>query len=285
MKKIREKLRLPWLEALLAFLSAVLGLFAGKLIEAIVPPLFQPSNLPYIAFCLISVMFLADVIYSVTLWRSTRQHIAEVANHTNDLAIAVGHRVKTVPYSQGYKELEKRIRTAKKEILILTEYVNIFNWESGKPIWDTERLNSPQRKSFYTSLQKKLNRERGRGTFRFVKIVQIPEQHRLEEMLAYDTLYAKNCKFVVNIAQTEPEFASLRVCGMIFSNSIILIDESFAHISFDVRKPDESEVDAPFVMLIDGPNSESIKNLLKLYRRVEANSTLVTRIEQTPLHT
>jgi hypothetical protein len=285
MKNIREKLHSPWLEALLAFLSAVLGLFAGKLIEAIVPPLFQPSNLPYIAFCLISVMFLADVIYSVTLWRSARQHIAEVADHTNDLAVAVGHRVKTVSYSQGYKELEKTIRAAKKEILILTEYANIFDWEGGKQIWDPERLNSPQRESFYTTLQKKLNRERGKGKLRFVQIVQIPEQHRIEEMLPYDTLYAKNCKFIVNIAQAEPEFASLRVCGMIFSNSIILIDESFAHISFDVRKPDESEVDAPFVMLIEDPNSEAIKNLLKLYRRVEASSTLVTRIEQISPHT
>jgi hypothetical protein len=50
MKKVRKKLHSPWLEALLAFLSAVLGLFAGKLLDAIVPPLFQPSNLPYIAF-------------------------------------------------------------------------------------------------------------------------------------------------------------------------------------------------------------------------------------------
>jgi len=223
-------------------------------------------------------MFFANVIYSVTMWRSTRQHIVRVADCITDLATAIGHRVRTVTHSQGYRQLEKRIRAAQKEILILTEYVDIFDWDRGKQLWDPNRLNSPHRRSFYATLQKKLNSERGKGTFRFVKIVQVAEQHRLGEMLAHDPIYAENCRFIVNLAKTEPEFASLRVSGRVFSNSIILIDRSFVHISFDIHRPDESVVDAPFVMLIDDPKSEAIKNLLRLYQRVEANSTLVTQI-------
>lgn len=187
----------------------------------------------------------------------------------------IGHRVKTLPYSEGYIELQKKILNAKKEILILTQYLNIFDWENGIPKWDTERRNSPHRKAFYCSLQSKLKIEKGNTNFKFVKIVQIPKGHKLQEMLLYDQFYAENCKFIIEIAKNEPEFACLRKSGMSFGNSIILIDGSFAHISFDIQDPDVYEVNAPCVLLIDDPNSEAIKHLIKLYRKVEANSKKV----------
>jgi hypothetical protein len=279
MKIFRNKARSsPWLDVLLAIFSAVLGLFAGSLLQAIAPPLFQVSNLPYIAFALISVMFLLNVVYSVTLWRSTREQVTRISDYTGDLAIAIGHRVKTVSYEQGYKELQKRIRAAEKEVLILTQYMNIFDWEHGKQLWDSGRLNNPQRKAFFATLRAKLDSEKGKGTLKFVQIVQIPGVHKLEEMLVHDPIYADNCKFVVSITKAEPEFASLRVSRMAFSNSVILIDGEFAHISFDIHNISDSEVDAPFVMLIDDPKSDALQNLIRLYRRIEANSSLVTHI-------
>jgi hypothetical protein len=269
MKKIRAKLKTPWLEGFLAVISAVIGLFAGKFIEAIVPPIFQLSNLPYVAFILIAVLFLTDVAYTIILWRSTQNYVADVESYTHDLAIGLGHRVKTIPYAQGYDELLKRIESAEIEILILTEYVNIFDWENQKPIWHPERLNSPNRKAFYETLQKKIAIERENDTkFEFSMIVQIPENHLLSEMLPHDKLYKENCEFVVNIADKEPERARLKVTNLVFNNSIILIDHSFAHISFDVRNLDNS-FESPFVMLIDDPKSDALKNLVKLYKRVE----------------
>ena len=62
MNKTLKKLHSPWLEAMLVFISSVIGLFIGKFIEAIFPPLFQLSNLPYIAFILIAILFLANAI-------------------------------------------------------------------------------------------------------------------------------------------------------------------------------------------------------------------------------
>lgn len=280
MKKIREKLTTPWVKALLSLVSLIIGLFAGKFLEVIVPPLFQPSNFPYIAYFLISFLFLIDVIYSITLWSSTQQHVADINEYTQDLAAGLGHRVKTIAYSQGYDELIKRIERAESEILILTEYVNIFDWENCKPIWDAERINSPERKQFYDTLQKKVTSEReDRNPFTFVKIVQIPEGHKLAEMLAHDDLYRKNCEFMLDIAKEEPEFARIKVTKMMFNNSVILIDKSFAHISFDVKGHDDSSVEAPFVMLIEDPKSDALMNLLKLYKRIEQRSTLLTRAD------
>ena len=269
MKKIRGNLQAPWLEAFLASISAVIGLFAGKFLEAIVPPIFQLSNLPYVAFILIAVLFLTDVAYTITLWRSTKNYVADVESYTHDLAIGVGHRVKTIPYSQGYDELIKRIESAEEEILILTEYVNIFDWENKKPIWHPERLNSSHRKAFYETLQKKISTEQAKDTkFEFFMIVQIPDNHNLNEMLPHDQLYRENCEFILNIAEDEPERACLKYTNLVFNNSIILIDQSFAHISFDVRNPDNS-FESPFVMLIDDPKSDALKNLIKLFKRVE----------------
>ena len=282
MKSIRKKLKAPWLEAFLAIISAVIGLFAGKFIEAIVPPIFQLSNLPYVAFILIAVLFLTDVAYTITLWRSTQNYVADVEGYTHDLAIGLGHRVKTIPYAQGYDELLKRIEGAEKEILILTEYVNIFDWEHQKPIWHPERLNSPNRKAFYDNLRMKISTERENDTkFEFSMIVQIPENHRISEMLPHDKLYKENCEFIVNVAEKEPERARLKVTKLVFNNSIILIDQSFAHISFDVRNPDNS-FESPFVMLIDDPKSDALKNLVKLYKRVEQRAAKVNPDDLKP---
>ena len=270
MKKIREKLKTPWLESFLALVSTIIGLFAGKFIEAVVPPIFQVSNLPYVAFLLIAILFLTDVIYSVTLWRSTQNHVANIDSYTHDLAVGLGNRIKTVPYNQGYDELLKQIERAEKEILILTKYV--FDWENHQPIWDSDRLNSPHRKAFYATLRKKISDEReGDTRFEFVMIAQIPKGHSLSEMLPHDKLYKDICEFLVRLSEKEPERARLKVTLIVFNNSIILIDQAFAHISFDVSNPD-SGVEAPFVMLIEDPKSDALKNLVKLYRRVEQRS-------------
>ena len=215
-------------------------------------------------------------IYSITLWRSTSEYVVEIAKSTDEITIAIGQSVKTVTYDDGYKELEKRILSAQKEILILTDY--IFDWERGKPIWDPERTNSPQRKSFYALLQKTLKRQKNNRDFRFVKIVQIPEQHSINEVLKFDPLYAEDCQSIIDIAKNETEFACLKVAPKIFSNSIIIIDKEFAHISFDIHSPKENEVDAPFVMLIQDPTSVSLVNVHKLYKRIEAHSSLVTKL-------
>jgi len=278
MKNWHESLRSgPWDEILLAFFSAIIGIYAEPLLEAIAPPLFAINNLPYIAFALTSIFFLVTTVATLTFWESIREQILQIKGDTNELATTVGHRVKTLPYSQGYKELQKRIQGAKKEIVILTRYV--FDWENKKPVWHPERLSSLERKTFYAELQKKLNREQENENFKFVKIVQIPDKHQLVEMLESDPVYAQNCKFVIEMMKIrKAESTSLRISRMTFSNSIILIDRAFAHISFDIYDPEDRKVEAPFVMLIDDPNSQALQYLIKLYQRVYEYSTLVTRV-------
>lgn len=148
-----------------------------------------------------------DNVYSLSFWRSTNTNVSQVADLTDNLISSLGNIIKTVPYDDGYQELEQRIRDAQKEIIILTQYV--FDWENNKAIWDSERLGSPTRKAFYETLQTKIKSERGKGRFRFVKIVRVPNPYKIESILATDPIYAQNCQFILDMAD-EPEFASLR---------------------------------------------------------------------------
>jgi hypothetical protein len=181
-------------------------------------------------------------------------------------------KVRTMDYVEGYTELRKKVRNAKKEIVILTQYR--FGWEEGKHNWAPERLNSQERKDFYIELQTKLNREERNKDFKFTKIVGIPHNHQLNEIFEYDPLYVQNCKFVVSMYKRKGvESTQLRVSNMNFGNSIILIDQTFAHISFDIQYHDDSKYEAPFVMLVDDPTSLAIQRLIDIYIRIKDNNS------------
>jgi len=268
----KEKLK-PWVDALLALVSTVIGIFAGKSLNAIVPPLFSPANLPHITFILVAILFFASAIFSITLWGFTQDSVAKIAKRTQ--------RVQTVTYDEGYKELIRRIIAAENRILIFTEYINTFDWDNKKRIWDKERSSSRDRKSFYATLQKKLEekkRERDKNNvdFHFKQFIQIPENHSIKEMLEYDPILKKNCEFIANLSPKDLNFASLRkVSGRLFSNSIIIIDDSFIHISFDINYPNLNEVIAPSVILIDDPSSEALLKIANVFDNINSFSVVL----------
>lgn len=264
-----------WREALLAVISAIIGIFSDDLIKEIAPPLFDKPNLPYVAFALIAAIFLATASYSMAMWRTTNRQIASIETYTGTLANTIGQRIQVLPYTKGFKELQKRIQSAKSEILVLSNYV--FDWENKQPIYDTVTMQSSERKAVFAATQSKLQREKRKG-FRYVRIVQIPKGHRLEEALPYDPIYQEDCKFLADTSKSEPEFASLRLSEIIFQNTFCIIDRSFLYLEFDTRKTDTNQTFLPFVMIVEDPNSEVIHDLVKLHQRIEAGSTLITKI-------
>lgn len=279
MKKIRSILKSlqssSGLNFLILIITALIGIFGQSILEQIAPPLFQKSNLPFIIFILTIAMYLA----SVTVWRSTQQQVTSTNNYMGTLANAIGHRVKIVSDAEGYKELQKRISNANAEILILTNYA--FDWEHSKPIYDPIRMQSPERRAAYTAIQNKLKREKRSG-FKFVRIVQIPNGHHLEEILPFDNIYREDCEFLAKIAAKEPEFASLRTSDVIFQNTFCVIDQRFLYLEFDISRPNSDQFFSPFVMLVDDPNSETMQELRKLHQRIEANTRLISHIDLRP---
>lgn len=262
---------IPALNLLVLVITGLVGIFGQSILERLAPPLFQPANTPYIVFVLTCAMYLV----SITIWRYTLQQVASTTDHIGVLAKAVGHRVQVVSDVEGYRQLEKRIRNAKSEILILTNYA--FDWENGKPVYDPDRMQIHERRGTYSAIHRKLQREKRSG-FRFVRIVQIPEGHRLEEVLPFDDIYREECELLAALTATEPEFASLRVSEPVFQNTFCLIDRSFVYLEFDVSRSDPGQLFTPFVMMIEDPNSEAIQELLKLHQRIEANARLITSL-------
>lgn len=209
------------------------------------------------------------------MWRATNHQITSIEAHTGTLANAVGQRIQLLPYTKGFKELQRRIQSAKSEILVLSNY--IFDWENGNPIYDPTTMQSSERKAVFAATQAKLKRENRKG-FRYVKVVQVPKGHRLEEALVYDPIYGEDCKFLADISKSEPEFASIRLSEIIFQNTFCIIDRAFLYMEFDTRKTDNNQTFLPFVMIVEDPNSKIIFDLAKLHQRIEAGSTLITQI-------
>lgn len=267
-----------WRETLLAGMSALLGVFTGPIIEQFASPIFQPPYLPVITFILIAALFLVSTTLSLTMWRATNEQIASIEHHANKLADSIGQRIQILPYAKGYKALQKWTEAARNEILILSNYV--FDWENDRPIYDTNRLQSPERKAAYMATETKLRSEKKKGrSFKFVRIVQIPKGYRLEAVFPHDPLYYEACKFLAELGNAEPEFASLRTSEVVFHNSFVIIDKTFLYMEFEIRKPDTNQTFAPFVMIVEDPNAEIVQTMRKLHQRIEANSTLITHVD------
>ena len=73
-KDLKSILYVIWQTAL-PVLATILGVFIGSLFEQIVPPLFDPKNLPYIAFGIIVLLFLIGSTLKLSLAANTYKRI------------------------------------------------------------------------------------------------------------------------------------------------------------------------------------------------------------------
>jgi hypothetical protein len=298
MNKLRDNLRSsPWREVLLATFSAILGIVAGPIFGNITEPWFSSQNLPIAVFTIVSILFLVGTTYSLTMWRAThkemsathtavgnelsavRDYIHAEINAVSDnvmrLADASGRKVQILPLEKRYKELHKRVQRANSEILMLSNY--IFDWDNQRQGYPRDRVQSVERKAYYEALHMKLMNAR-RHSFRFRKIIQVLDGHKLEELFPHDPLLEADCRFLAEIGKTEPEFASLRTARIMFQIGFTVFDRSSVVLYLEIRDPETGHIDSPSVIFIDDPSSEAIQIFLKLYDRIEAKSRLITHI-------
>jgi hypothetical protein len=266
-----------WRETLIAIVSAFLGVFAGPIVEQIASPLFQPSYLAVITFIFISLLFLIATTLSLSMWKTTVGQITSTEAYVRKLSDSVGQKVHIVRYSEGYKELARLVQQAKSEVLIFTNYV--FLGSDQKPIYEPERLNSSERQTVYDVTIAKLKNEKNQNkNFRFVRIIQLSEGQTLQDTSKYDPTFFNSCKFLTEMSCSKPEFASLRISNIGFQNTFVVIDKKFLYIEFEISKPTQQTSFIPYVMFVEDPNSEIVREMIKLYQRIEANSTLVTHL-------
>jgi len=267
-KDSKPNLYVIWRTAL-TVMATILGVFIGPFIEQVFPPLFDPKNLPYIAFGVIVALFLVGSTLKLSLAANTYKRISVLERECASIIRTLGPRIRIVPYDEAVAEYQKRAAEAQFEILVLSNYKR-FDWDKKQPVNfdDSFATQSPRRQENYKSTQAKLLKEKG-NQFRFVKIVQIPDGHKLEEVFPGDPFYQDDCKFIVELSNEDPKFANLRVSEIFFQNTFCIIDRSFLYLEFDIRSFMKKNV-KPFVMLVDDRNSKFTKEFVAVFEGINA---------------
>jgi hypothetical protein len=274
LEKIRS-LGVPRLQIVVWVLTFLLGLFAKPMLDTLVKPLFSPANIPATIFVLVTVLFAVMIAF----WSIMREQMASVVAHLGTLTRYVGQRAQLISHVQGYEEVKKRTQTARKEILKLIYYE--VEPTTGKPVYEAELLSSPERKAAYEVERQKLESEKGNDNFRYVEVVQIPYGHGLDDILPFDPIYKESCAFLAGCGRVQSEFASLHTSEVVFPNTFVMIDQSFLYIAFQTKNPDTGSYEYPYVgLVIEDPDSEVVHDISKLFRRIEANSRLITKVKK-----
>lgn len=274
---LKRLLSSKWRDAILSGLSVAIGIVVGPILDKLFPSLFTEPNLIYLAFAVIVLVFVVTSPLILSMWKNTNQQIESANAHFKIVSDALGQKARLVPAREGYKETNDWFKNAEKEVLILSNYV--FDWENGKPVFDSETLKSPERKALYSLMQEKITgKQANNEPFKFCRIVQIPENHSINEIFPHDDYYHKTSQFIVNISKSNPEFASLRTVEPLFTNTFVIVDRKHLYIEFNAYTPDVTKAFTPFVLLIDDPKSEIVSSMLNLHQRIEAVSTLVRNI-------
>jgi hypothetical protein len=201
-----------------------------------------------------------------------------MSNSTDTLAKYVGQRVQVLSPIEGYEAVRIRTQGAHNEILKLI-YYDVYP-KDGKPVYDDSLLQASERKILYHQEREKLQHEKRNDNFRYIEIVQIPHGFNLEKVLFYDSIYRENCKVLSELGRTRPEFASLRMSEVVFPSAFIVIDKSFLYIAFQTKNPDSGSYTYPFLgLMIENPDSQVVRDMVRLFHRIEANSKLVVGID------
>lgn len=275
---IKQILSSKWRDAIFSGLSVVIGIIIGPVLEKLFPSLFTEPNLIYVTFVVIVLVVVSTLPLILSMWKSTNQQIESVSTYSKIIADSLGQKARLVPAREGYKEIHKWIKNAEKEILILSDYV--FDWENSKPVFDLAILDSPERKALYSIMQEKIaEKQENNDQFKFCRIVQVPKNHSINEILPHDEYYRESSRFIVGVSKSNPELASLRTVEPLFTNTFTIVDRKHLYIEFNAFTPDVTKAFTPFVLLIDDPRSDIISSMLSLHQRIEAISMLVRDVK------
>lgn len=257
------------LQTIATFLLFIAGIVLGPLIEAQIAPALNATTI----FITVVILFAAVI----AIWNHTRTQIDAIQNNTATLAKAVGQTVQMLPYEEGYRWLKEKTEQSKSEVRVYSKYV--FDWQNQKPIYDPVRLQKPERKKVFEETEKLLKRKASTD-FKYVRIVEVPSGHSISEVFPHDPPYAQQCVLLAEYGKKEPEFACLRTVNKNFPNNFIVLDRNFLYMEFELYGSQQGEFIAPFVLVMDDPNSDIVQSLVRLHERLEANSYLVTNLDE-----
>ncbi len=268
--------RQPWPSVALSVTSAILGIIAGPVIEALAPPLFQGQNLVYLVFFINSFLFLLVTIYSMSFWNSTLKRVDSTYSKMNDLAESLDARFSFVSVGKGeaqraYEEISKLVRLAEREILYLN-YGTVRRLESELTFDSTVAQSIERQKYFDVLLRKIQNSEHHR--FKFKRIIQIPPNCNLADL--HDPLLMRHYKQLTEIGTKQPEFVSLKRSRPFTPATFVIIDRRYMIWVVNAFDPDDNEYYTEGLFIFNDPKGEMVHEFVRLFERIDAYASLVS---------
>jgi hypothetical protein len=275
-----------FVQILVPIFTGILGAFTDDILQGLFPGPFKPEKLPLTSAVISIVVFIIAIaigsaLHKDAITKTSSDHedlnekLVAIGKNVSRISEAVGPLARVLSYQAASALLMEKIEAAESEVLVLSNY-DRFDWTAGEPkkVSPVRSTDNSKRSSNYERTQKKLSQMRGRPSFKFAKIIQIPKGCRLEDALPHDPLYANDCQFIIDSGISAPERISLRVSETIFQNTFVIVDGSFLYLEFDMGNHVDGLSGEPFLIVVEDPGSKFVTTLRDLFRHIEAVSPL-----------
>ena len=164
----------------------------------------------------------------------------------------------------GRAKIKKIISQASQEILIL-------DYNSERTL---ERKDNKERKIYYDELLKSV-KDKKVGSFRYIRILQVPKSQTISNFLTKDTVLLNHCIDLVRLGESRPEIASLKICSVLYHGTCAIVDKRYLIIETPIFDPEYNYHVDGGQFIFDDSSGGIIRHFLQFFNRADANSILV----------
>ncbi len=232
---------------------------------------------------------LALVTFGLLQNRHENDNILKVVSTTeslderiNELTHQLGRKFEFIRIDGNYGLAKRSIRSlidhATKEVLILdynpVQQINNILRNSPQDIMSSERRN------YYDALMNKCTFSKS-GQFRYRRILQLPDEYKIADVLIGDTILKAHCTEVIKISAKNPEIASLKACPTLHEGAFILIDGRYLVVDLNILDPDNHYYVGGGHFLFEDSTGELINTFRLFFDRADSHATPV-RVSDLP---
>lgn len=211
-------------------------------------------------------------------------NINSLEKKLDDLASTFGAKVSFVSMDQGRhkfvtERIKKIVADATREVLVL-DYNPIDEKESKVGYLD-EDIASIERRRNYEALIEKVRSKRS-GSFRYRRILQVPQGRKIYELLTNDLVFREHCEALIKLGERQPETANLKTCAPIHEGFYMLVDGRHLILDVNVIDPENRYFTSGGSFFIDDPTGKIVEHFYKFFERADAHSVPVKVTDLIP---
>jgi class 3 adenylate cyclase len=165
------------------------------------------------------------------------------------------------------------VKQATHEMLVLD--FNPLHEQDSNVRYSEEDRTSEMRRRYYESIIERFRRSKP-GTFKYRRVLQVPEGLKLADIISGDQIFQEHCETIIALGDAQPENINLKISSKILhEGSYIIIDST--HLIFDASflDPITRYNCAGGTFFIEDTAGDLINCYLKFFDRAEAYASIV----------